>query len=194
VFASKDASLNKAHVKYLEARLLDLAATVKRVEVENSTVPKLPALAEAEAADMEGFLAEMLVVYPVLDVRAFEAVAIDTTEERLHLKGPHATGEGKDTAEGFVVFAGSLARADSVPTIPNFAVNLRAALVEQGLLEVANSSLRFAADYVFSSPSTAAMVLLGRSANGRTEWKDANNRTLKEIQSAAVDAEETISG
>lgn len=38
------------------------------------------------------------------------------------------------------------------------------------------------------SPSTAAGVLLGRSSNGRTEWKDAKGQRLKEIQEAAATA------
>jgi len=41
-------------------------------------------------------------------------------------------------------------------------------------------------DYVFTSPSTAAAVVLGRSANGRIEWKDARGRTLKELQTQEV--------
>jgi hypothetical protein len=36
----------------------------------------------------------------------------------------------------------------------------------------------------FSAPSTVAAVVLGRSANGRVEWKGADGRTLKEIQEA----------
>jgi hypothetical protein len=43
---------------------------------------------------------------------------------------------------------------------------------------------RFTQDYSFSSPSTAAAVVLGRSANGRIEWKDAQGRTLKALQEA----------
>ena len=39
----------------------------------------------------------------------------------------------------------------------------------------------FTQDYGFSSPSTAAVVL-ARSANGRLEWKAADERTLTEIQ------------
>jgi len=41
---------------------------------------------------------------------------------------------------------------------------------------------QFTQDYSFSSPSTAAV--LGRSANGRIEWKAADGRTLKELQEA----------
>jgi len=43
---------------------------------------------------------------------------------------------------------------------------------------------QFTQDYSFSSPSTAAAVVLGRSANGRIEWKAADGRTLKELQEA----------
>lgn len=44
-------------------------------------------------------------------------------------------------------------------------------------------------DYVFPSPSTAAMVLLGRTANGRVEWKSIEGNTLKGLQSAEVPGE-----
>lgn len=42
-------------------------------------------------------------------------------------------------------------------------------------------------DYPFGSSSTAASAFLGRSANGRTEWKDADGKTLKEIQESDAD-------
>jgi hypothetical protein len=45
---------------------------------------------------------------------------------------------------------------------------------------------RFTQDFVFSSPSTAAAVVLGRSANGRVEWKDAAGTTLRERQEKAA--------
>jgi hypothetical protein len=42
--------------------------------------------------------------------------------------------------------------------------------------------LEFTQDYLFNSPSTAAGVAQGRSANGRIDWKDDRGRTLKEFQ------------
>jgi uncharacterized protein DUF4357 len=44
--------------------------------------------------------------------------------------------------------------------------------------------LRFSQDYTFGSPSTASAIVLGRSSNGRTDWKDASGRTLKQLQEA----------
>ncbi|EGI77621.1 DUF4357 domain-containing protein [Hylemonella gracilis] len=62
--------------------------------------------------------------------------------------------------------------------------DLRQELIANGVLVQEGSGYRFTQDYPFSSPSTAAAVVLGRSANGRIEWKDAKGRTLKELQEA----------
>ena len=40
-------------------------------------------------------------------------------------------------------------------------------------------------DYVFASPSAAAGVVQGRSANGRVDWKTKDGKTLKDLQEAA---------
>jgi hypothetical protein len=187
VFTSKDGSLNKAHVKYLESRLLSLAQVAQRAEIDNGTVPQLPALSEPETADIEAFLDEMLLIYPVLDMRAFERVeAGGSTSERLGLRGPEADAEGQETPEGFLVFAGSRGRPSSTGSFHTSLAQLRSKLVEEGVLAKTPQGLVFTRDYQFNSPSTAAAVILGRNANGRTEWKDSAGRTLKELQTTAI--------
>lgn len=135
LFTSKDENLNKAHVKYLESRLLAIAQKAKRAEIDNGNAPQPPALSEADIADAESFLEDMLVIYPVLGVTAF-----DTLEEqiegvpRLQLSGKDSRGEGGDTAEGFVVYKGATVRASVVKAIPAFVVSLREKLKEEGVL------------------------------------------------------------
>jgi hypothetical protein len=58
----------------------------------------------------------------------------------------------------------------------------------QGVLVSLGEQLEFAQDYLFNSPSTAAGVVQGRSANERIEWKDNLGRTLKEFQEQRMDA------
>ena len=186
VFTSKDQNLNKAHVRYLEARLVRLANDAQRAEVENGNAPSQPSLSEAEAAEMDAFLDEMLTLYPVLDIRAFETVEAPAGTGRLHLSGPAANAEGAETAEGFVVFSGSLARATPTAATRPHVVDLRDQLVSDGILAADGESLRFTRDYIFNSPSTAASVVLGGSANGRREWKDESGRSLRELGEAAV--------
>ena len=185
VFTSKDQNLNKAHVKYLEARLVQLAADAKRAELDNGSVPQLPTLSEADKADAEAFLHDMLLCLPILGLNVFEkAKASGKQSSDLILKGKGIEARGQDTAEGFVVRAGSLAVKEDVRSIHDYLTELRRALLAQGVFVDEGTHYRLTQDYTFNSPSTAAGVLLGRPANGRREWKDVQGRTLKEIQEA----------
>ena len=87
-----------------------------------------------------------------------------------------------------MVFTGALARTETVESMPGWAANLRESLVQSGALVLVEggASLRLSTDHVFKSPSAAAAVLLGRSAAGPIEWKDAAGRTLKELREQAV--------
>jgi hypothetical protein len=189
VFISKDKNLNKAYAKYLEARLVKLAADAKRAELNNTNEPRVPVLSEYDKAVAEEFLANLLLCLPIIGISAFEKVkGVGKHSDELILKGKKIEARGQETTDGFVVFAGSQAvkKKDEAPSILGYLRELRSALVKQGVLEDAGSVYRFTQDYIFSSPSTAAGVILGRSANGRDEWKDGNGRTLKEIQDAAL--------
>lgn len=94
-----------------------------------------------------------------------------------------ADGQGEPTSDGFVVFKGSKAAGSTVTSMtPNF-VTLRQKLIDEGVLLNKGAYLEFPEDYIFSSPSTAASIVLGRNANGLTEWKEKDVRTLKEFES-----------
>lgn len=182
-FISKDDSLNKARVQYLEARLIELAREARRCKLDNANQPQLPALSEMEQAEVEGFLDEMLLCYPILGLSIFEKPATAApTAKLLHLKGKDAEATGYESPQGFVVCSGSRARQDEVASIHKFLSDRRKGLVELGVLKPGAGGFVFAQDYEFDSPSTAAGVLLGRSANGRIEWKDEQGRTLRQIE------------
>lgn len=185
VFTSKDDNLNKAHVQYLEARLVKLASDAKRCELDNGNLPQQPTLSEADIADAESFLADVLLCLPVVGVSFFEATrATSSKKDDLFLKAKGIEARGIDSAEGFIVRAGSTAVKMEVPSIQPYMRELRRLLIRKEVLVDAGRVWKMAQDYAFNSPSTAAGVMLGRSANGRVEWKDGNGRTLKEIQEA----------
>jgi hypothetical protein len=186
LFVSKDETLNKAHVQYLESRLVQLAAEAKRCVLDNDQVPQLPSLSEADVADAESFLEEMLLIYPVLGLTVFERPQPAPPGRLLHLNGRGITATGYDAAQGFVVLAGSQAAPDTVPSIQGYLLQQRESLKGRGILVPDGNCLKVSQDYTFDSPSAAAGVLLGRSSNGRMEWKDEQGRTLKDIQTAGV--------
>ncbi len=180
--------LNKAHVQFLEANLIRLAKAAKRVPLDNGNQPAEPSLSESDCADMQVFLDNLLGMLPVLGIHAFEqatAKTVTETNELLACVGKGVKAIGYETTQGLVVKAGSHAVGETAPSMQQHVrgmYDLRQELIANGVLQCDGDVYRFTQDYVFSSPSTAATVILGRSANGRIEWKDTSGRTLKELQ------------
>jgi hypothetical protein len=184
-FTSKDENLNKAHVQYIESRLITFAANAKRCVLDNGNAPALPSLSEADAADAEGFLSEMMLCFPVLGLSVFTATApIQKSAKLLFITAKGIKAEGMETHDGFVVRAGSGAVKGEVPSCHAYLKELRAALISNGVLNPSGDGYAFAQDYVFPSPSTAAGVVQGRAANGRVDWKTKDGKTLKDLQEA----------
>ena len=182
-FTSKDENLNKAHVQYIEASLVALATTAKRCLLDNSNVPAKPSLSESDAADAEGFLSEMLLCFPLLGLSVFSSAVVSSKSvTQLFLSGKGVKAQGVETTEGFVVQKGSGAAKDESKSCHNYLRDFRSTLRENGVLKDHLNAYIFTQDYLFGSPSTAAGVIQGRSANGRVEWVTKEGKTLKELQ------------
>lgn len=189
-FTSKDGSLNKAHIKHLESRLIGLANEAKKAYLDNQNTPSKPALSEAELADAESFLEDMLSIFPLLGLSVFEKPkAAKSKKQLLRIESKGIVAEGYESAQGIVVKKGSQAVLNEVPSIHQYMSTLRKDLIEKGVFHKASQYFEFLQDYAFNSPSTAAGVILGRPANGRVEWKDLKGNTLKAIQESEVTAE-----
>ena len=100
----------------------------------------------------------------------------------LYLKGKETTATGRLTSQGMLVLKGSVARPDEVPSIHTYGTTLRTGLKDAGTFQITARGLELTKDHEFSSPSTAAMVFLGRTANGRKEWKNASGVSLGDLQ------------
>lgn len=186
-FMTKDASLNKAHVKYLESRLLELARAAKQCRLDNAQTSLPPTLSEAETADVESFLSDVLSIFPLLGLGVFaKTESVKAPKDLLYIKSKGIRATGYEDKKGFVVVQGSQVVKREVPSIPQRLTTQRRDLLEQGIIVEDGAHYVFAQDQVFNSPSMAACVVLGRSANGRTNWKTKDGKTLKQLQTAAA--------
>lgn len=185
---SKDENLTKAHIRYLEGRLIEQARAAGRAEVMNSQTSgaKLP---ESDREDMEVFLEKIHQLLPVLGVEVLVptlALTGNTKGVKIYtcdIKGQRATGYR--SANGFVVRKDSQAvlnERDSAKKYP-WPIELRNALKEDGTLIQDGDRLVFSKDAEFSSPSAAAAVIHGGHTNGLISWKDDQGKTLKEVES-----------
>lgn len=188
-FISKDENLTKAHIRYLEGRLIDRAREAGRAMVMNgqSSGSRLP---ESDREDMEIFLQRVLQLMPVLGADALLPVGGVPEGEGVtrilfcDIKGLRATG--RLTPAGFVILRGSQSVLKERPSAHQYRYTLvqRNRLLEDGTLVLEGNHLVFTRDTEFSSPSAAATVVHGGSANGLLAWKDGEGRTLKDLESA----------
>lgn len=190
VFVSKDENLNKAHIKYLENRLYDLAKAANRYKILNTVTPTRSAISESDEAEMEEYLQNIKLLVNTLGHKVLEEKREAQPKQAVpsnsfFIKAARgADAQGRPTSDGFVVFKGSKASLDTVPSItPSFLV-LRQKLIDQGVMKDAGDVLEFTDDYVFSSPSTAAVMVTGRNANGLLEWKMDNGTALRDFETA----------
>ncbi len=190
-FVAGPGQLNKAHVQYLEAQLIQRARAVKQVPLMNSNIPTEPTLSEMDRAYLEVFLHNLLGMLPVLGITAFDQGQSPTVAEKklplLYCEGKGIKATGYDAPQGFIVREGSFASQVFVPSVARHFprdIQRRDDMVKSGVLVPDGAFFRFTQDYTFSSPSMASCIVLGRPSNGRTDWKDGEGRTLKRLQEA----------
>ena len=95
-FVAGPGQLNKAHVQYLESKLIQRAKSAKRMPLENANQPSEPTLSEADLADMVVFLENMLGMLPVLGVHAFEMPRAKGSERKTTSLVCHGKGVEAD--------------------------------------------------------------------------------------------------
>lgn len=189
-FLSKDEMLTKAHIKYLESRLIALARDANSSYVENNNNPKGSRLSEADVSDMEYFTEQIKLILPTVGVNSLvvaaphlaASVQQPSENENYKIKSKSLDATMVETDGGFVVKAGSQASAKTSKSIAEGWLKIRKKLIEANVLREERGHLVFAEDASFSSPSAASSVVLGRQTPGPISWINASGKTYKEVQ------------
>lgn len=190
VFISKDDNLNKAHIKYLENRLHEISITANRFDLINSQKPTKSSISESDKAEMEEFLSNILTLINTLGYNAFEQIRqidskeqVDIEDDLFYISAVRgANGVGKATSEGFVIFENSQVANPVTNSYPKTMQQLRDTLISEGVIIKVQDKLILKHDHLFSSSSSAAMIIMGRSSNGLTEWKMKSGKTLQDYE------------
>ena len=217
-FTSKDDKLTKAHVRYLESRLVQLAIEAGRYQIKNSSSPQLPALPRADKDAMEEYLEPVRMLLGVLGHKVIEPLVSKATSTRCeenseptktspdqtvlqptnHIELPtnlvfklhvkNISASATSTNEGIVVLAGSQAAPSIKNSISNGCRTLREKLIKEGILAQSGTKVEFVRDHLFNSPSQAAETIVGYSINGREAWRLSDGTTYAKYESRASEA------
>jgi hypothetical protein len=184
-------SFTQTHGTFLEWHCLKEAKQTARYQLENGNAGSKPYTPAPLEADCLEIFDTMRVLIATLGHPVFEPVAKPQSQlsanELFFCTASGTDGRGEYTSEGFVVLKGSVGRRDSVPSIIGTTdERFRERLIQSGVMAVHEDKVIFSRNHLFRSPSTAAVALLGRTANGWETWKSADGRTLNQIIRQAV--------
>lgn len=191
ILTTQNNSFGPTEISYLENKFTQLAKEAGRYIVKNGNDPNPGNVTEEKESELDEIVENTLMIIGTLGYRVFvpmtKKVSQDLTDNHstyLYLKRKtkksnkviEATCER--TTEGFVVLEGSQVEMKDSPYLPASLKEMRQNLIASRVIQ--DGVLK--EKQLFSSPSYAAAFLLGMQTNGRTDWKDQDGRTLKELE------------
>lgn len=191
VFTTSNNSFGPTEISYLENRFCNLAIQANRYEVKNGNDPTPGNITEEKESEMEEFIDNAKVVMGTLGHKLFEPLTKTQSESRgdavkqddvvkLYLRrtikgAGTVAAEGYQTQEGFVVLRGSsISPTDDDSIYPVIKERRRKVKVD--------SEWVLQEDVLCRSPTFAAMLVIGKKANGLTSWKTHDGKTLKSLE------------
>lgn len=185
VLISRTNSLTQTHALFLEWYCLQAARKAGRYADENGNSGSKPHTPPPLEADCMEIFETGRTLLATLGYPLFEPVAkaAERKDDVFYCRSSGANGRGLYTQEGFVVLKGSVGRRENVPSIIGTAgERLRDRLLESGVMRADGDKVVFERDYLFKSPSMAALAVMGRSSNGWVDWKTKDGKTLDEVK------------
>ncbi len=179
---SKTQYFTKTHIKFLESHCYAEAQKIGRYKLENPNAPTMPFVSESMEADLLDNYDTIKILVATLGYPIFDQIKKPQKKDILYCKGKAAKAEGEYTEDGLIVFAGSICNLKETQSAGPYVKNWRDQLIRDGILKQEGDVYKFTHDHIFSSPSTAAAVVLARRANGWTEWKYKDGKTLDEVK------------
>ena len=191
ILTTQNNSFGPTEISYLENKFTQLAKEAGRYIVKNGNDPNPGNVTEEKESELDEIVENTLMIIGTLGYRVFvpmtKKVSQDLPDNHstyLYLKRKtkksnkviEATCER--TTEGFVVLEGSQVEIKDSPYLPASLKEMRQNLIASRVIQ--DGVLK--EKQLFSSPSYAAAFLLGMQTNGRTDWKDQDGRTLKELE------------
>lgn len=193
MLTTQNNSFGPAEISYLENKFTNMATETDRYKIINGNDPNPGNVTEEKESELEDFIEYSKMVLGVLGYKIFVPI-VDRSEKfntsnkdedlllylsrKSRKSNKTIKAQCKRTNEGFVVLKGSMIEEIDSRAIPKSIKELRDKNRKNN--EIIDGKI--IKDHLFNSPSYAAAFILGMQTNGRTDWRNKNGRTLKELE------------
>lgn len=190
IFVGRD--LNKALIRYLENRFVEIARSCHRYQVLTKNTYRNTVMKESQIAVMEEFVDNVKILINALGYKVLDPLLQSPTStspesaQLLYISTGSTNATGMVTAEGFVVLKGAVVNEKtSAKSLSAGMKKLRDKIFADGKVE----NLTTTEDLLFSSSSAAADFVVGYSVSGPRTWKTKDGRSLKELEDRSTSSQ-----
>lgn len=193
MLTTQNNSFGPTEISYLENKFTNMATETDRYKIINDNDPNPGNVTEEKESELEDFIEYSKMVLGVLGYKIFVPI-VDTSEKfntsnkdedlllylsrKSRKSNKTIKAQCKRTNEGFVVLKGSMIEEIDSRAIPKSIRDIRDKKRKNN--EIIDGKI--IKDHLFNSPSYAAAFILGMQTNGRTDWRNKNGTTLKELE------------
>lgn len=179
IFSSKDEELTKAHIKFLEYKIIEIVKNNSKYTLKNNNVGTLPNLSEMYIAVLSEYLENLKILMSTLGNSISMEKSINR-DNKFNLKSLGIEAKGILSLDNkFIVLKGSQIKKENQKSMSTGYKELKDKLIREGIINLTTE--QFVKDYEFSSPSAAAVVILGTAVNGKKIWIN-KGRSLEVIE------------
>lgn len=179
MFLADNKTFSLDMISGLEAFAINKAHEAKRYKVENSVNPKYE-IDEYDLPLIEEVYEEIKFIMATQGYKMDDAKVTLNEANTLHTTRNGVLAFGVYDGEHFEVLEGSEIDMNRKCHSSTFEKQRQTALNNGDIVKI-DDKYKLTVSVSFSSPSSAAMFVLGGSTNGWTEWKDKDGKTLDEI-------------
>lgn len=191
VFTARDNFLSKADIQYLECLSLEKVKEANNYSLEgNIQQPKHPTLTEHREEVIKDFFDEIVFLSGFLHFSLLEVYTKNTKIEESgftkvketiwYLDGRGIKAQGVYEGNKFIILAGAQMAKGEVPSFGG-KEKRQAIIADANKVSSKEKYFELKTNIEVSSPSGAAGICLGKSANGWTEWKNKEGKTMDDI-------------
>lgn len=185
ILTTSNDSFGPTDLNFLENHYYKLIKAINRYKVFNENEPTLGNVTEEKVSELLAYiefsklpigLLGKKVLTPIDELAESSRIDGDIIYTMTQKVGSEViTGYAKETNEGFLLLRGSKVSHKTAQTISE-SLKLRRKTAKK------DNNNCILDDILFNSPSTAAMFLIGQTANGLLLWKNKDGVNLKEIR------------
>ena len=179
MFLADNKTFSLDMISGLEAFAINKAHEAKRYKVENSVNPKYE-IDEYDLPLIEEVYEEIKFIMATQGYKMDDAKVTLNEDNILHTTRNGVLAFGVYDGEHFEVLEGSEIDMNRKCHSSTFEKQRQTALTNGDIVKI-DDKYKLTVSVSFSSPSSAAMFVLGGSTNGWTEWKDKDGKTLDEL-------------